>query len=71
MILESGQLHVEHIRKRRMYVFHVPRKNDWTIRYTKLSEYPIPVDHRYRNDAVVQLGNGNDNNELEVSEQLQ
>ena len=71
MILESGRLHVEHIRKQRLYVFRVAGENDWTIRYTRLSEYPISVDHAYKNDAVVQLGNGNDNNELEVSEQLQ
>ena len=60
-----------HIRKRSVYVFHVARESDWTIRYTRLSEYPIPVHYAYRNDAIVQLGNGKDNKELEVSEQLQ
>ena len=70
MMLKSGQFQVEHIRKRRVYVFHVERENDWTITYSRLSEYPFPVDHAYRNDVVVQLGKGNDNKELEVSEQL-
>ena len=70
MMLKSGRFQVEHIHKRRVYVFHVEKENDWTIRYTRLSEYPFLVDHTYRNDGVVQLGNGNDNKEVEVSEQL-
>ena len=70
MILKSGRFQVEHIRKRRVYIFHVASENDWSIRYTRLSEYPFPVDYTYANNAVVQLGSGNDNKELEVSEHL-
>ena len=66
MILKSGRLQVEHIRQRRIYIFHVGTKKDWCIRYTKLSEHPIPLNHTYGNDAVVDLGNGYDNKELEV-----
>ena len=71
MIVESGRFQIEHIRKRRVYVFHVAGERDWCIRYTRLSEYPIPVIYAYRNDAVVELGNGKDNKEIEVSEQFQ
>ena len=62
---------MEYICKRRIHVFRVAIESDWRIKYTRISEYPIPVDHAYRNDAVVQLGNGKDNKELEVSEQLE
>ena len=67
MILKSGQFQVDHIRQRRVYLFHVGREKDWCIRYTKLREHPILPNHAYRSDAVVQLGNGYDNKEVEVS----
>ena len=67
MILESGRYRVEYIRQRRVYGFHMKKEKDWCIRYSKLSEHPIPLNHAYRNDAMVQLGSGYDNKELEVS----
>ena len=70
MILKCGGLQVDHISKRRIHVFRVARENDWRIKYTRISEYLIPVNYAYENDAVVQLGNGKDNKELEVSKQL-
>ena len=68
MMLESGRLQVTHIRQRRVYIFPVGKETDWCIRFITLSEYPIPLDNAYKNGAVVQLGHGYDNKELEVSE---
>ena len=65
MIVESGPFQVEHVRQRSAFVFPVEGEKDWCVRYTKLREHPMQA---YRKDVVVQLGNGHDNKELEVSE---
>ena len=68
MILKSGPMQVQMIRRREKFVFHVRGENDWLIKYTKIVEQPIPRDYHYQDGLVAMPDAGYDNAELDVSE---
>ena len=72
MILKSGPMEVQMVRRRTKFVFH-PRElgRDWLINFTKLVEQPISREYKYQNREVVTLHPGHDNAELDVSEAAQ
>ena len=71
MILKSGPMEVQMIRRREKFVFHVEEENDWLIKFTKITEQPIPRDHDYQDKAMAKPRAGYDNAELDVSETIQ
>ena len=70
MILKSGPMEVQMIRRREKFVFHVSEERDWQIKFTKVVEQPIPRGHCYQNGEMVMPDAGYDNAELDVSETI-
>ena len=71
MILKSGPMEVQMVRRRTKFVFHPSEGRDWLIKFTKIVEQPIPRGYSYQNGEVAMLDAGHDNAELDVSEATQ
>ena len=71
IILKSGQMEVQMVRRRTKFVFHPKEGKDWLIKFTKIVEQPIPREYKYQDRQVVKLDPGHNNAELDVSEATQ